>query len=194
MRLNLGCGQMKLRENEIGIDLEKIDGVIQHNLNDTPYPFDEGQFSEVTASHILEHLNDLPDVMKELYRITEKGGVIKIYAPYFTSVLAWTSLTHNRAFTLMSFNNMDKKSFLSKKYGHLYNDVDFEIIRKRLLFKLNKDYINEDDKKLMKLYKIYNFFASILESTMNKVQLIYENSFLCYLFPARQVYFELKKR
>lgn len=62
-KLHLGCGE-DIKEGYINLDFLKMDGVdVVHNLNKFPYPFEDNQFDEVYASHILEHLDDLAKVM-----------------------------------------------------------------------------------------------------------------------------------
>ncbi|GAI92192.1 unnamed protein product, partial [marine sediment metagenome] len=68
-KLNLGCGQFK-KDGFINIDIDdKTNPDIRHNLNQFPYPFENNRFVLIEANHLLEHLHNPFEVMKELHRI-----------------------------------------------------------------------------------------------------------------------------
>jgi ubiquinone/menaquinone biosynthesis C-methylase UbiE len=98
-KLNLGCDR-DYREGWTNLDFHtnlKCD--IVHNLNDFPWPFKDNEFSEIYLGHVLEHLKDIPRVMNELQRISEKNGRIFIVTPYFNSFNAFRDVTHISFFT-----------------------------------------------------------------------------------------------
>lgn len=83
-KLNLGCG-IDYKEGYVNVDFHShINIDVQHNLNVTPYPFKDGEFDYILASHILEHLDKPFEVMKELHRIVRPGGKIHIKVPHFS--------------------------------------------------------------------------------------------------------------
>jgi SAM-dependent methyltransferase len=45
-------------------------------------PFKKGAFNEVLASHVLEHILDLPSAMRELHRVLRPGGLLRAIVPY----------------------------------------------------------------------------------------------------------------
>jgi len=49
--------------------------------------------------NVLEHLDDIPFVLKEIERVLEKGGIVKIYVPYYNHFLAYSDFTHKHYFT-----------------------------------------------------------------------------------------------
>ena len=76
-KLNLGCGKdiKPSKEGWINLDNVKLKGVdIVYNINKFPYPFKNNEFDKILCSHILEHVNDIIKTLKELSRITKKGG------------------------------------------------------------------------------------------------------------------------
>lgn len=95
-KLNLGCGRYP-KDGFINVDVDansKADVI--HNLDEFPYPFEDGQFQEITSSHCLEHLNDPFATMAEIYRIAAPGASITIQVPHFSR--GFTHADHKRGF------------------------------------------------------------------------------------------------
>jgi len=96
MKLNLGCGRKSLA-GYINID---SDGGVQPDVVrdiERGLPFSDNSVDEIFASHIFEHIKDLVFVMNECFRVLKPGGVMKIIAPYWTSLGAWQDPTHVRS-------------------------------------------------------------------------------------------------
>lgn len=97
LKLDLGCGPNK-REGFIGVDaLEfggKVDCVL--DLKKGPWPWSDGQVSEVHCSHFLEHLTGAERVpfFNELYRVMAKDAKATIIVPSWTSERAYGDPTH----------------------------------------------------------------------------------------------------
>ncbi len=95
-KLNLGSGDFK-KEGYVNIDVEEsLQPDIVHNLEQFPYPFEDDSFDLIEADHLLEHLNEPFQVMKELRRISKPGGKIIIRVPHFSR--AMTHPQHKRGF------------------------------------------------------------------------------------------------
>ena len=119
-KLNLGSGQRKIK-GALNVDFNlssKPDRVC--NLNKFPYPFKKDQFNEVFCYDILEHLDDLISVMKELYRVTKNGAKIVIESPHFSSANAFTDPTHKHFFSAFSFDY-----FTGENEWHYYLEGKF---------------------------------------------------------------------
>ncbi len=167
-KLNIGCGK-DIRNDCINLDIVRSDGVdVVHDLNKFPYPFKDNEFEEIICTSIIEHLENVPRVMDELYRILQPSGVIKIVVPHFTSVNAYTDPTHKHLFTYFSFDHLTDGS----KYGLNFR---YEIIKERMIF----------PKKLA----LWNY---ILEDISNKFPHLYENTLL-RMFPSLEICVEMKK-
>ena len=109
-KLNLGCGQ-KYLAGWINADLSdkdiygnKIKVDVKHNLEKFPWPFKDNEFDAILMEHVLEHLNNLEKVMKELKRISKNKAKIKIIVPNFSCNLAYRDPTHVHYFTLESID------------------------------------------------------------------------------------------
>ena len=110
-RLNLGCGT-DIKKRYINLDFLDISGLdVKHDLNKFPYPFGENTFDEIYTSHVLEHLDDLTNVMKELKRICKDGAKIKIRVPHFSCGVSYRDPTHKRLFSYFTFDYFTEDCF-----------------------------------------------------------------------------------
>lgn len=130
VKLNLGCGKTRL-PNSIGVDSAQIPGYtdVLHNLDVTPYPFEDNSVDEIHMYHVIEHLHDPIKKMEELYRILKKGGKIHMRAPHFSSMGAFTDITHVRPF---GYYTMD--CFEPNSYQHFYTKAQFEVVHRRIKY------------------------------------------------------------
>jgi ubiquinone/menaquinone biosynthesis C-methylase UbiE len=175
-KLNIGCGT-DIKKNYINLDSKKLKDVdVVHNLNNFPWPFKNNEFDLIEANHILEHLEDIPKCLREIWRISKKGGKVSIRGPHYASPGAWYDLTHKHPFGWMSLDymasNRISKFSVGGIHSHEYgNKEKFEVFRKLNFGKLHK-------------FMGVNFFA-------NKFPIFYE-MYLAYIFPPREIIFKLK--
>jgi SAM-dependent methyltransferase len=109
-KLNFGCGK-KIMGGYINLDIAPLEGVdVVHNIDEFPYPFDDNSFEVVYANSVLEHVKDLPQVMRELHRILEPGGKLVGGVPWFNYSGAFGDPTHKYFFTLETFRYFDVDS------------------------------------------------------------------------------------
>jgi SAM-dependent methyltransferase len=123
MVLNIGCGKTRI-PGSIGVDRVKIENYVDvvHDLDTVPYPFQDNFADEIHFYHVLEHLWDPIRKMEELHRILKPGGVLHLRTPHFSSMGAFTDLTHVRPFAYNSFDCFEKDN-----YQHFYTNACFEI-------------------------------------------------------------------
>jgi len=112
----------------LDIDPEHKPDVV-HDLNATPYPFEDNQFDEISAHHVLEHLNDLPPVMEELHRICSPKGRIDIEVPHHSSWMANTP-EHKLRFNYFAFSGYAVESGIKdwvtgSKFKLLHREITF---------------------------------------------------------------------
>ncbi len=125
--LDLGCGKKK-RDGAIGVDYSDRHGAdFIHDLNLFPYPFESDTVDEVYLDNILEHLDDPMRVMKEVHRISKRGGLVKVIVPYFRSMWAFIDPTHKHFFTVDSFAYYDPRHVICQRYD--YTDTRFFVER-----------------------------------------------------------------
>ena len=128
--VNLGCGKVKI-PGSIGVDLVKIENYVDiiHDLNNIPYPFKSNSIDEIHFYHVLEHLDKPIEKMEEIYRILKPNGILYMRVPHFSSMGAYTDITHVRPFGYSSFNCFEKGN-----YQHFYTKVQFKIIKKEIKY------------------------------------------------------------
>ena len=102
-RLNFGCGQ-DIKKGWVNVDVTSFKGVNKtFDFNVFPYPYKKNEFSEIYADNILEHLDDIPRVMKELHRISKPNGKLHIIVPYYNCFGSYNDVTHKHYFSHLSF-------------------------------------------------------------------------------------------
>lgn len=128
-KLNFGCGK-DIKKDYINVDITEFEGVNKtFDFNVFPYPFSNGEFDEIYADNILEHLNDIPAVMKELHRISKLGGLIRIIVPYYNCYGAYNDVTHKHYFSHLSFEPFYKKN----TRGNYFIKEEFELKKLKLI-------------------------------------------------------------
>ncbi len=126
-KLNIGCGK-DIREGYVNLDIVKLKGVdVVCDIN-KKLPFKKNHFDEILAMDILEHVDDLPKVMKDLHRILKPKGILKIRVPHFLESSAYNDPTHKNFF---AYNTFD---FFLNKDENFYFDFGFRAIRKKFEF------------------------------------------------------------
>ncbi len=178
-KLHIGCGK-KVLPGYINLDVQPLPGVdVVHNLEKFPYPFKDEEFDLIQAHQVLEHINNLEEVMKELARILKKGGRLKIDVPHFSSNSAYMDPTHKRLFAYTTFDFFVRNHFHEEKYQ--YNTEYFSKIRKRIRF--------------YKGLYLHNYLVEPLVNWIIKRGNghLYEANFLRNIFPAWKVEVELVK-
>ena len=129
MKLNMGCGN-DYKEGWINLDSRKnIRADVLHNLNKFPYPFKNNYFSEILASHVLEHLDDPIGTLKELARISKNNSKITIRVPHAYSYANATDIQHKTNFTENSF---------SENHIVEYELTDLKLVESKFCFPVNK--------------------------------------------------------
>jgi predicted SAM-dependent methyltransferase len=180
LKLNLGCGN-NYEKGWINADIsKKVKADNYFDFGKDKFPFKDNQFSEIKAEMVFEHLPDYfarVHFLKEIYRVGKKNCIIFLSMPHFSSHGAWNDLQHSRPFGSMSLdyfavNKTHKHSIMHDQ--EIDGDNNLFFVKPKIVFG--------------KLYTIIpiSFFAN-----WSKTRLIYE-MFFAYIFPARDLHFELK--
>lgn len=170
--LDFGCGKRK-RPGAIGIDRNpRSDADVLHDLNHIPYPFPDNHFDEIYCDNILEHLDDVIQVMIELHRITKPGGTVEVTVPFYPHRNASTDPTHKHWFGVHSFDYFVNGT----SHGEFqYSPVQFTLVTV------------EFDKGLRHNHLV----DKLLVAFANRKKDLYENRF-ANIFPLSQLTFLLK--
>lgn len=135
--LNLGCGNKKydfpeagIATSVFGIDVSKnSDADVIHNLDKFPYPLPSNNFDIVIMQDVIEHLEDVPAVMNEIYRVCKPNAELRIRTPHYSSYYAYGDPTHKRFFGIYTFDGFD-----ADKPNLLYSEARFKITTRKIEF------------------------------------------------------------
>lgn len=171
--LDIGCGRKKL-SGAVGLDQCSFPGVdIVSDLN-RPLPLENASFDAVHANQVLEHVNNVVDLVYEAYRVLRPGGIFLLHCPYFRSSWAHLDPTHIRCFTINSMDYFVKGTFCYEQYR--FRDEAFQKVD---VF-LDNDYPS-------------TFSRAVLTQMALKNPFQFENSFLSGMYIFQQVTYLLTK-
>jgi SAM-dependent methyltransferase len=128
LKLNIGCGS-KPRAGWTNVDKypsghEDMVGDICSKL-DLP----NGCAQEILLDNVIEHLDSIPDAMRELFRLLAAGGRLEIITPHYSSAASWRDPTHR---CHLGFFSMD---YFCSDHGNNYmGDCKFQMMEKHLSF------------------------------------------------------------
>jgi SAM-dependent methyltransferase len=130
--LVLGCG-LKKPAGSIGLDINPATMAdILYDLNRTPYPLKADQFERIICHDILEHLDNIIAVMKEIHRIGAPGALVDIKTPHFSSIFSWNDPTHKHHFSRTSFEYFTNaperwrtQFYTQEKFASLKQEITF---------------------------------------------------------------------
>lgn len=124
--LNLGAGS-DIKDGFINHDIAELPGVdVVHDLNETPWPWEDASIDEVVAIDLIEHLDEFILIMEEFYRILKPGGVLKLKVPYWNSAYTFMDPTHKRGFHEVTFHFFDPSKEICQ-LRHYYTHARFLI-------------------------------------------------------------------
>ena len=126
-------GRPKEWEKLVAVDcVESHKPDVLHDLNVTPWPFEDNSFSEVHAYEILEHLGSQGDYQSffmhfgEIWRVLESGGVLCATVPHWEGQWAWGDPGHTRVINRGSLVFLDQEEYhkqIGKTAMSDYRDV-----------------------------------------------------------------------
>ncbi len=171
-KLHLGCGHI-IKEGWLNHDIAELPGVdLVHDLRVFPWPLADGQFEEVYADNVLEHLRDTTRTMEELYRITKPGAKVFLGVPFWNSFEAWGDPTHERLFSEEIFEFFDPTTWRGEERLY-YSKARFKIdkivfcvnpfkpvFRSRSLYRFNRKIEHYAVKAVLRFFATY--FCNII--------------------------------
>ena len=180
--IELGCGPNKIA-GAIGVDKyqgEAVDIIadIEKGLPFLP----DNSVDELSSRHLLEHIENLELLIREIYRVLKPGGIHKVVVPHFSNPYFYSDYTHRRFFGLYTFDYFaDEASKLKRKVPSFYNDLQFHITKRYLRFHSTQPF--------------RHFRRTLLSKWVNRsshAQERYEESY-CYLYPCQEIHYEMTK-
>jgi SAM-dependent methyltransferase len=108
--LDIGCGDQKQYEDNIGVDLRPAAGVdVVADLTDG-IPMPDGSVDRVFAVHVLEHLIDFLPLVDECHRVLRPGGLLHVLSPWWRYVNAVADPTHVRLLDVQTVKGICRRA------------------------------------------------------------------------------------
>lgn len=127
MKINLGCGNKK-KEGFVGVDSAPCEAAdVLADLSGA-LPFASDSVGEVWLDNVIEHIQDIPSLMKEIHRICRNEAKITIITPHFASADSWRDPTHVHHLSYFSMDHFERRGV-----AH-YTGGGFRVSRRRLSF------------------------------------------------------------
>jgi len=166
-KLVLGAAGCKDPE-AIKVDIDPVyNPDVIHDLNITPWPFKDNQFTEIICHHVIEHLKELAPIIAELHRICHPDGSIYIEVPHYSSCYAHAP-AHKMYFSYFSLDAYLEEA----KKGWMVVGYRFHLISRRVTFH-----------RAFRKYQLHRI--------INRFPRSYER-FWAYIIPAENIIFKLK--
>ncbi|MDO8493139.1 MAG: methyltransferase domain-containing protein [bacterium] len=113
MKLNLGCGYKKM-PGFVNVDSDsRAKPDLLWNLEQTPWPWEDGTIDHIVLTHTLEHLGETTEkylsIWKEMWRVLCNGGVVEITVPHWRHDNFVHDPTHVRAITPIGVGMFDQE-------------------------------------------------------------------------------------
>jgi SAM-dependent methyltransferase len=115
--VDLGCGPKKIA-GAIGLDIYAYPGVdVVADLNKTPWPVEANSFDFINCSHVIEHVANPVDFLREVHRIAKSGATVRFATPHFSAVNSWIDPTHVRHLSAQWYQPLMKGEYLAAQTG-----------------------------------------------------------------------------
>jgi len=189
MILDLGCGKSK-KAGAYGVDLHPFAGVdLVHDLNKFPYPVDDNSYDLVIASHIVEHLENVPGFMNQVSRILKPGGAIEITTPHFSNRSAFADPTHKWAF---SVRFLDFFCGSEPRPLGLYNKASHFLFEHRFQF---EPFTNPPQFEIQRVNLTFSrIFRYLQIPFFANLWVDFYEFYFAFVFPARDIVARLKSK
>lgn len=163
VKLDLGCGN-KTRAGFVGIDRYPCEAA--RALGELAHlPLADGCAEEIFLDNVIEHVLDIPELMREVLRVAAPGARVTILTPHFSSQASWRDPTHLHHLSYYSMDHFEKSG------AEHYVGGGFRVDKRELTF----------SRSLMG--RIARMLFAMSAETWEKQ--------FCFVFRARSLHFEL---
>lgn len=109
MQLNLGCGNKK-KDGFIGADRYPCEAADLLCDISRRLPFWDDSIDAVHMDNLIEHVYDIPALMREIVRVSKYGARVTVITPHFSSLASWRDPTHIHHLSYFSFDHFEKST------------------------------------------------------------------------------------
>jgi len=136
MKVNLGCGT-DYRPGWLNCDRNnRVRADVYFDFERFPYPLESATAEEIHMLQVMEHLDGIPDILDELWRILIPGGILHIEVPYGKSDWALQDVTHKHCYTERSFVPFCEKNVWYSKHRFDLVRTDLEVDSTTIMHRL----------------------------------------------------------
>ena len=162
IRLELGCGPKNKRlVNFYGLDIDAdVQPDIVCDLEDGIIPLPSDTVKYIWADYLMEHLNNVLDIMQEIWRVCVNGAIVYIGVPEYRWTGAAKDPTHKTQFSKDSYKYWDSRDPSVPHYGHT---CQFDLMRVDIRY---KEGISEEFKRME------DFYSNIIEKLNFYLQVV----------------------
>ena len=185
IHLEFGCGFHKSDSKFIGIDILDTPSVdIIGDVFEILSKIGDQTVDSINSSHFLEHIDELPTLLKECSRVLKPGAIFYAKVPHFSNPYFYSDFTHQRFFGLYTFQYLTSKRFFHRKTPNYMLDFELEIVKVKILFGAERPFYIK-----YAIGKIFNLLFNV-----NKLIQEYYETNLTKLFPCSELEFYLMKK
>ncbi len=133
--LELGAGKENV-QNRILIDQLDMPHIDIVTDLETGLPlFPDNSVDQIYSTSLLEHIDNLDGLMRDIWRVLKPTGEISLFVPHFSNPYFYSDYTHKRFFGLYSFEYFahDQTRF-KRKVPSFYHDFGFMVKDITLIF------------------------------------------------------------
>jgi len=114
--IELGCGGRKRSAIAIGIDKLDCPGVdIVGDIAEVLARIPENSIATIRSFHVLEHLENLGDIVQQFETVLKIGGHLQIVVPHFSNPHYYSDYTHKGFFGLYSLSYLSRDDIFRRK-------------------------------------------------------------------------------
>jgi SAM-dependent methyltransferase len=184
LKLDLGCGTTKRDASYVGVDVLAAPGVdVVGDAMEVLRALPDDRVEEIYSSHFLEHVDDLPSLVREVARVLVVGGRCTGAVPHFSNPYYHSDPTHRRPFGLYTLSYLAEDPLLRRRVPTYGLDLRLRVERLELGFRSATEFPLRSRGK-QALGRLLNGRRAIQE--------FYEEN-LAWLIPCYEVRFELRK-
>jgi ubiquinone/menaquinone biosynthesis C-methylase UbiE len=136
LKLDLGCGPARRGADFVGVDV--LDGPAVDVVGDAIEvlrALGDESVVEIYSSHLLEHFDDLSEVIDEIERVLVVGGRLRVVVPHFSNAYYYSDPTHRRPFGLYTFSYFAEDPIMRRRVPSYGRAPRLRLERARLEFR-----------------------------------------------------------